>query len=426
MVLLITVTAFLGKTLQSNEEYKDQIKYGYSRSFEMLNSSMNNITVNLQKASYVTTPLQLSNISTEIFSETVVAKQALSEFPTGEQSFDRVNKFLSQTGNYVVYLSNQVINGGKIKDDEYDNLKKLRDISSSITEAVSAMHTKYNNSGYWDDEITGEIENLKNETLADGFLLVEETLSDYPTLLYDGPYSDHRLDNTAALLEGKQEVSEMQARLELKTMFGENYEWVFKEVSQGSIPAYEFVSDNAYASVSLDGGYVISFREMTDEAMPTIDYEQAIGIAQRFLRNKFNMNFSVSYYFTDNGVCVINFAALQDNVICYSDLIKVGVNLSSGMIVFYEAGGYISNHTQRQISSPKFSFADAKNIISNNLTILSYAVALIPTDLTEKLCYEFLCSGADGEEILLYINTQTLQEEQIFILLKTDGGTLVK
>ena len=88
MAFLVVITLFLGKTLLKNQKYKDQIKYAYSRSFEILNSSLNNITINLQKATYITTPLQMSNISTEIFSETIVAKQALNEFPTGEKIFD--------------------------------------------------------------------------------------------------------------------------------------------------------------------------------------------------------------------------------------------------------------------------------------------------------------------------------------------------
>ena len=151
-----------------------------------------------------------------------------------------------------------------------------------------------------------------------------------------------------------------------------------------------------------------------------------MGIAGRFLRNKFDKNFTTSYYYVDNGVCFMNFASLQEDVICYSDLIKVGVDLSTGKIVFYEAGGYISNHTERIVDDKKYSYSDAKNILSDNLKILSYAIALIPTEASEKLCYEFLCEGEDGEEILIYINANTLQEEQIFILLKSDGGTLVK
>lgn len=424
--LLVVISVLLGQALLKNENYKMQISYGYTRSFELLNASLNNITVNLQKAMYVTTPLQMSEISTQTFSETIVAKQALSEFPTGEKDLEVINKFLSQTGNYLVYLSKEIINGGKISSEQYNNLKKLRGVSMRITDAVSAMQHKYNNSGYWDSEITGEISAINDDTLANDFMIIEDSLSDYPTLLYDGPYSDHLINSKPSLLEGKSEVSEAQAILELKNMFGEKYDWKFKEVSTGKIPAYEFICDTAYASVTLDGGYVIYFRENSQEQRATIGYNQAVGIAQKFLRNKFNSNFHASYYYTDNGVCVVNFASLNENVICYSDLIKVGIDLSNGNVVFYEAGGYISNHKTREIGEVKYSYSDAKNVLSENLKILTYATALIPSDSNEILCYEFVCKGDDKEEIIVYINSATLQEEEIFILFETDGGTLVK
>ena len=54
-------------------------------------------------------------------------------------------------------------------------------------------------------------------------------------------------------------------------------------------------------------------------------------------------------------------------------------------------------------------------------------MALIPTDGGgEARCYEFVCEAEDGQEILVYINAVNLDEEDILILLKSDGGTLTK
>ncbi len=65
--------------------------------------------------------------------------------------------------------------------------------------------------------------------------------------------------------------------------------------------------------------------------------------------------------------------------------------------------------------------------INSDLEVEKTSITLIPTDGGgEVRCYEFLCRSESGGEILVYINTSTLEEEQIYILLKTDGGTLVK
>ena len=424
LALLIVIGVGLILTYQKQAEYKDRLKYTYSRSFEILGSSLNNITVNLQKANYATTPLQFSEISAKIFSETVIAKQALAEFPTEGRQFDTVNKFLSQAGNYIMSLSRSLISGQSLREEDNDNLKKLLEVSVSIGDAVSKMQNEYNNSGYWESEIGDTLGG--ESTLADDFLNLEETLTDYPTLLYDGPFSEHKVTGEAEMLKNASEVTENAARDKINEMFGER-ELTFKEVSAGEIPAYEFTFEGGYASVSLDGGYVLEFREYNADTTTAISYEQARSAAQKFLRKNAHANFHETYYYADNGVCVINFAATQGAVICYADLVKVGVDMSSGNIVFYEAGGFVANHKTRETTGAKYSFDEAKNIVSPNLKITNYATALIPSaGGEEKLCYEFTCEAEDNTEILVYINAETLQEEDIFILLKTDGGTLVK
>ena len=101
--------------------------------------------------------------------------------------------------------------------------------------------------------------------------------------------------------------------------------------------------------------------------------------------------------------------------------------MDSGEVVLYEAGGYISNHKDRAFETPKYTEEQAQKLISPKLTVENIRLALIPTNSTEeKRCYEFNCESADGQNILVYINTATLKEEEILILLKSDGGILVK
>ena len=134
-----------------------------------------------------------------------------------------------------------------------------------------------------------------------------------------------------------------------------------------------------------------------------------------------------TYYFTTDGVMTINFAYLDGQTICYTDLIKVGIALDNGEVVFFESSGYITNHTDRAFQTPTHSEQEAAEVISSDLTVEQSAIAIIPTSGgSEVRCYEFLCKNSKGNELLIYINTKTLESEQIFTLLKTDGGTLVK
>jgi hypothetical protein len=104
----------------------------------------------------------------------------------------------------------------------------------------------------------------------------------------------------------------------------------------------------------------------------------------------------------------------------------VGVAMDNGEIVLYEAAGYISNNRDRAFITPEYSSEQAKEVLNKALKVTGVGIALIPTAADEVRCYEFACTASDGKEILVYINVSSLKEEEILILLKSDGGTLVK
>ena len=126
-----------------------------------------------------------------------------------------------------------------------------------------------------------------------------------------------------------------------------------------------------------------------------------------------------------NGITVINFAAVQDDVILYSDLVKVWVDRQTKQIVGMDARNYWFSHTRRDLPEPQVTEQEAREMISSNLTVKSVELALIPiTPETEKLCYEF--KGTFSEDsYIVYINVLTGDEEQIYRIIDSDQGQLV-
>ena len=101
--------------------------------------------------------------------------------------------------------------------------------------------------------------------------------------------------------------------------------------------------------------------------------------------------------------------------------------LDNGEIMEYNGSGYLMNHHDRKQPSPALTEQQAASKVSQQLrSIQKSGLAVIPTaSMEEVLCYEFLCAGSNGEEVLVYINASTGMEEQIFILVHDDSGTLV-
>jgi len=223
------------------------------------------------------------------------------------------------------------------------------------------------------------------------------------------------------------EYSEAQALEVARGVVGENEGLAFQDMQGGKIECYRFADNNVNVTVSKLGGYVVYMRKNRTVEESILSYEQALSKAKKFLENMQINNMIDTYFYTDNGVCVINFAYLDGQTICYTDLIKVGVAMDTGEIMMLETAGYLTNHTDRAFQVPDHTADEAMAKISSDLEVSEVAVTLIPTDSGgEVRCYEFLCRSEENGEILVYINVQTLEEEQVYILLKTDGGTLVK
>lgn len=426
---VLAAVGFAVKSHMSLREYRLEIQNGYSRSLDELSASVNNISLILEKAEFATTPKHISTIANKLLIEAENAKSALSQLPSGGETLTVLNRFLSQVGNYAVSVAKSLAGGGSMSDEMSGNMAMLRDTAQKVAATVNDSQITYNNLDYWAEELDRELDSaVDSDTLAGSLGELEESLSDYPKLVYDGPYSDHILEKEPAMLKDAAQVTENEA-LKTAAEIAEVDIGALKSdgVQNGTIPAYRFSDSSVNVTVSRQGGYAVYMRKNRSVGDSILSYEQALEKAKRYLERLGMTNFCETYYFTDEGVCVINFAYLDGKTICYTDLLKVGVAMDNGEIMLYEASGYLSNHVERAFESPAVTEEQAAKIVSPKLRIRETALALIPTESGgEVRCYEFVCVSEAEQDVLVYINAVTCEEEDILILLKSDGGTLVK
>lgn len=429
LILAVTATALLIGEKRTSKMYRTQIQNEYSRSLSELDSRLNNISVLLEKSVYVASSTKMSSFASQLFSEAQLAKSALSQLPVNSHSFETLNRFLSQVGNFALSISDNTVNGNEITDTQKEQLMLLGTTARNIAESISDSQIKYNNIEHWISVLETKADEIINDSLlADSLTEIEENLSDYPTLLYDGPYSDHILKKAPLMTTNAVAVSKDSA-LDIARNFLPNgtAPLNYDGDEAGKIESYRFVNDETTITVSKNGGYVVYMRKTSTSANAKLSYEDAVEKAKLFLEKNGYDNMTDTYYFTEDNVCTINFAYLDGQTVCYTDLIKVGVSLSSGEVVFFESAGYLTNHRPRAFESPTYTVAQAEEILDEKLKVEGRKVALIPTDGGGEIrCYEFLCKGENDREILMYVSTKLLTVEQIFILLRTDGGTMVR
>lgn len=429
---LTFILIFIGSIIygiNQNNFLKRQIVHKYQAAMENLSSEMENISITLGKTLYTGTSATFTSLTNQLILQTGTASAALAELPVKHQSLSTVSKFLNQVSDYSLSISKNLINGESVGEKDRENLIKFSKIAKNLSQGLDEAKTMFGSSENWnqsienalkDTEISGDLDSHLTETA--------ESLSDYPTLIYDGPFSDHILKKEAELLKSATEIDLNSAKKSAAKHLLLNGNDLFnKGEENGKMPSFVFGFEEGTVAVTKKGGFVSYFKNEREIINPTTDYNRAVKKAKDYIKNLNIGNFETSYYFADEGMCVVNFAYLQGDTICYPDLIKVGVALDNFQVIFYEARGFIMNHKGRTLKVPLHTAKEAEKIINPHLDVKNIRLAVIPSSGQRELyCYEFLCVGDQKEEILVYVNTETLAEEQIFILLKTDGGTLTK
>ncbi len=412
-----------------NKNQAQTIEYSYLRAVEDLSAAADNITATLEKGIYSGTPEMLSSLSSKLWRESTAAKAALSQLPTAELQLENTYKFLSQVGNYALSLSEKVRDGEKLTEDQYKKLSSLYDFSKEFSADMWELEARANNGQLSLDKVTGASEGLDEETpptVTEGFTDFEEGFDSYPTLIYDGPFSDHILEKKALMLEDAEPVSEDKAKSRAATAANLNMTALdLESEEEGVTPSYVFSGKGVTVSITKNGCYINYMLKSRQPQAAVISNSTGVNLALDYLDKLGIENMTTTYYEAYDNVLTINFACKEGDVIYYTDLIKVSVALDNGEILGFDARGYIVNHTERKLKAPEISEDDARNLLSPLLEVQKSRLAVIPSDSqNEVYCYEFTCTAQNGRKVLVYIDTQTGKEEQILLLFESDSGVL--
>lgn len=395
-----------------------------------LDENLNNISTNLEKVMYSNTPTMLSKLASELWRESSGAKNCLLMLPSNDASLSKTYKFLSQVGEFVMALGRKSAAGETLSAKEQKQLADLYEYCNSLNEQVNQMCYELENGTLTFDSNDSLLleKNSNLVTINSSFDDVEQSLSNLPSLIYDGPFSDHIEQGTPALLKNQNEIKKDDAlKIAKRVCEAENDSLKFAYEEDGDIPCYVFKSDNCSVAITKKGGFPLYMINSKFAGKISVKEDEAVRNAKSFLKKIGYENLKESYYFTDDGICTVNFASTDSEVVIYPDLIKVNVSLETGDVMSFDATGYIYNHHTRNTFKPKLTEEQALKKLNENLTVIGTQLCIIPTDWkTEQYCYEIHCKTDKEQELLVYIDCETGEEDNILILLYSDEGVLTK
>ena len=437
IVTLLVIVAILGFLLyRKQREYRQASENSYNMAFYELVDYVQNVETYLAKSLISSTSEHGAETLTHLWREANLAQSYLARLPIESQELSNTEKFLNQVSDYSYSLSRKNIYNEDLTQEDLDNLKELHQYSVDLENTLNQLSEDLNQGRFKWDELTKkgtvafaqQVDNISKESFSN----LEENFHEYSGLIYDGAFSEHMTSQDPKALTGD-DIDEETAKQKAVEFIGQDK---CKEVNNlglsenATIPVYDFSITNQNdetinISVSKKGGYIVNMNTNREVSVESISQEEANNKGKEFLASRGFENMKETYYLKQEGIVTINYAATQDDVVMYPDLIKVKVALDNGEVLGVETTGYLNNHTIRDVSNVKITGDEAKSSLNQDLQIESQGLAVIPTEWkSEILCYEFK-GKVDDKEFLVYMNAENGREEDILIITDTPNGTLV-
>ena len=418
----------------------------YEEAYTELVSSVYNIHIGLSKLLVSQTPAMITSTLNEIQRESGLCAGLMGQIPQSHAQNRELSSFLIRIGDYAGCLSKSVMRNKPICDTDSEQLISLYETSESI---YTDLLYKLENNEFPKESITSEEFFLSdNESSTDGTAENADKTSEnadeaneesndtketkkFPTLIYDGPFAESVEKLTPRGICGEKITSD-EAMLKAKYFLkDENADLFLSSVSNGRIPSYDFegqTTDGKSVDIGITvcGGHLLFMRKDASGDIEGLPSEiEKFELAQAGLKWLSSMDckqmkpVAMQCY---SGSAIISYAAVQNGVIIYNDLIKICIDRSTREIIGADARDYLFSHINREFPEDILPLKEVRFLLSPNLTVKRSRLALIPvTPQTEVLCYEFRCEMGNAV-YAVYLDAQTGEEISILRIIKDGTG----
>lgn len=413
LLLFVLLLSFGIWQWQSAKGLELNLKATREKAYFSALDGLTNIETDLGKVIIAQSSGQHALLFGRIASIALSAAENLSALPSIYGADPDGFKFLSQTADYTQSLASVSAEGRELSERDVEQLSILKQKCGELK-----IHLASGADFVYDAKLdTGESSGI-----------------DYPMLLYDGPFSDGiHMGKAKGLIGG--EVSAEEA-VEIATAFigTESVKEAVRSTDTGGpVPTYgvllKLADIEITASVTRQSGKILWMAPESAGFVPRLDIDECVLHAKAFLTSRGFGEMAPSYHQQYDGLAVISFAAVQDEVTLYTDLVKVQVRMDTGAVIGIEANNYWMNHTHRERLHPKLQSAEARQYVSKRLSIDGEKLCVIPVDdglgtgRTEILCWEF-DGVAEENRYLVYIDAETGREVNVLKVVLGNGGML--
>lgn len=438
LIVVFSTTFAILMTLE-RMDYRNYLQGEYSKNMYELINSMDNIEDSLSKSAITGTREQRILVFEEIYRYSSRASDKLHSLPIAQETINETSKFLAQVGDYCYALVKAGAEGRDPSNEEYDTIDRLEQQSFELKENLNNVLADINEGRVQWGEIrkkaSGVLAKENEKLVSDKFKTIQKQVTQYPSLIYDGPYSDNILDIDAKV-NNLDVVSQQQAEEAVRKIIGEDrVENIQLRNTEGQtkIIAYSFnvnlkgrkKEENIVCEISKHGGKIVYLIDNRNLSKPNMDVEKARNIGAKFLEDRGYKSMEPTYTLTYEDSITVNYVYKVNEVMVYPDQIKLKIAMDDGSIIGVESEKYLTSHDDnRKIPNAKISQEDGRKNVSQRLQINSVRLAIVPTETNkELLCYEYSGTYKD-ENFMVYINAENGDPQRILKIINTPNGQL--
>lgn len=426
LTAIILLSVFLGLSRSDGKSWMAMSENNMESAYYTLTDSLLNIENNFSKLR-VTRDGNLAGemlIDVAMDSQTAAANLAILSYSGYDMS--ALVKFCNQVGDYSKYLVTKLTGGEELSEEDYNTLAKLYEATYSIGKKLNAVK---------DALMSGEKIVTGLDEFNSHFAEIADSLVDgsiqYPSLIYDGAFSDSLEERQPKSLSGEDIDPEKQQDNITKILCDYKIKSVkYTGESDNGFTAYVYDvtledGSNVYLQLAKKGGSIVMWDKQFDSQQPTLSVEEGVVLAEQYMHKQGYENVKGVYACVTDSVLYVNICYVENDIVIYPDMIKIKVSLDDGKIIGFEGLNYIYNHTERSLETPAVTEGEVRNMDFGGLEVQSVRLALIPLDNgKETLTYE-VYGKVDNYAYYVFIDAKTGKAVEVLQVIDSDEGELL-
>lgn len=395
---VIALSAYALVHFGMERDYRRTAEYGYAHAFEEVVLAASNLGDALHRASYAAGPELSSAVCADIYGNCLAAGMTMSALPFSTQELEQTAAFIGIAGDYARSVQRQSAEHG-LDDAARANFAALYKTAAALTEQLSKLQTAVNNG----ETLMDEPENVFGQSgalVSTAMLEMDSGVGDTQLDGYSGKYSRTATETSADPLP------EQEARQIAADFFGLDPEQLTLAYTAGSgVRCFEI---DGGGDITVDANGNVLSLSSSRAVTGGMDDAELTQKAWDFLASHGFEDMYLSSTERIDGVMSFVFECTLDNARCMGDGVRLSIAGDDGEVYAYDAVGHIKNHGRQSRPSSIVSEQTAAAALPDTLTESGSRMCYAETDGgASVLCYEFDCTGSDGEVLSILVDAAT-------------------